>query len=331
MTDKANAYNVFAGPNGLKNFLDPDYHLPTPLVELDAELNPFIESNVKIFAKLAYLSPLLTIKWNAAFHMLAEAHRKGGLKGVKRLVENSSGGTVFALAILARVIYDITDVEARVPADMAPGKLESLRLMDIKYVINTSNGPNGTELARIEGRRPGTFNPDQYSNVANWQAHEKWLGPQIWKQTEGRVSVYGAALGTTGTLIGPAKYFQQAQSKVAIVGILPTKDQVPGARTQQRIEADVKFDWLASVDHCVFIDPVEAYRKSLALWRRGIVAGPSSGLALAGIHSFLEEKRRDWKSLRNRDGEIVAVFPCADIAQLYAEKYSTHLDAADIA
>jgi cysteine synthase A len=112
--------------------------------------------------------------------------------------------------------------------------------------------------------------------------------------------------------------------------VTPTKDQVPGARTLQRIKNDVKFDWQAAIDRRVDIEPEEAYRKSLALWRRGILGGPSSGLALAGVIKDLEATRADWDANRNDEGEIITVFPCVDPSFLYAEKYSTHLGDADL-
>lgn len=329
----ANSANVFLGPSGMRDFLNPDHHIPSPLVELDSSINPHTSAGVRILAKVSCLTPLFTIKWYAAYQLLAEAYESGDLDGVEELIENSSGGTAFAMRVIAKVVFGIDRFRAIVPSDMAPGKLEGLRLMGINYEFSSGapGEPRGPEKARIEGAKPGRFNPDQYSNDANWRGQEQWLGRQIWDQTDGKITIYTAGMGTTGTIYGPANYFRKQRSQVTIWGVMPTKDQVPGARTLARIEADVRFQqWKEVVDERIDIEPAEAYRKSLQLWRRGVQAGPSSGLALAGVLALLEKNRRYWDDYRNADGDIVVVFPCPDIPQLYSEKYSTHLEATDI-
>src|SRR5579863_2034452 len=152
------ANTVFSGPDALKRFFDPDLNPPVPLVELPASLNPFAEQQVRIFAKLLYMLPLLNLKSLPVLAMLQEA----SLEGVHTLIENSSGNTAFSLAILAR-LFDIHAVRAIIPLDIAPGKLELLRLAGVDVRFAPSQG-GGVALARRLGQRPGFLNLDQYGN-----------------------------------------------------------------------------------------------------------------------------------------------------------------------
>ena len=148
----ANAANVFSGPDALRRFVNPDAHPPLPLVELPAALNPFAERKVRIFAKLLYLLPLLNLKSIPVLGMLEQA----SLDGVHTLVENSSGNTAFSLAIMAR-LFGIRAVRAIVPIDIAPGKLELLRLAGADVHFAPSEG-GGVALARRVGKRSGFLN-----------------------------------------------------------------------------------------------------------------------------------------------------------------------------
>jgi cysteine synthase len=183
------------------------------------------------------------------------------------------------------------------------------------------------------GQRRGFFNPAQYDNDANPAAYEKWLAPEIWQQTEGRVTVFCAGLGTTGTIVGASRYLREKSQRTRIVGVACRPDEaVPGVRSIRRLE-EIKLDWRAAIDHLVEIGTKESYQKSLALCRSGLLAGPSSGFALAGLLSFLEARQASsaLDELRNDDGEIVAIVVCPDPALLYLDQYSEHLEPPDLA
>jgi len=320
----ANPKNVFAGPEALKRFLDPDCHPLLPLVELPASLNPVAERKVRVFAKLLYLLPLLNLKLLTVLNMLRDADEK--LQGVHTLVENSSGNTAFSLAIMAR-LYGIQSVRAIVPMDIAPGKLELLRLAGVDVRFATSP-MGGVALARQEGKREGFLNLDQYSNPANINAHARWTADQVWQQTEGKLSIYAAGMGTTGTALGAVQYFREKASKVVVVGAycLPGH-AVPGVRSMEALQ-EISFDWETELPHRVGITTKESYQASLRLCRAGVLGGPSSGFALAGLFRFLED-HRDLDRFRNDDGEVVAAFVCCDTPFPYLDKYSTILDPAD--
>ncbi len=319
-----NPKNVFCGADALKRFLDPDCNPPLPLVELPASLNPFAERKVRLFAKLLYLLPLLNLKSLPVLRMLQDAADK--LEGVHTLVENSSGNTAFSLAIVAR-LFGIHSIRAIVPIDIAPGKLELLRLVGADVWFAPSD-IGGVALARRLGNRPGFLNLDQYGDPANVNAHAKWTADQVWEQMGGKLSLYAAGLGTTGTALGAVQYFREYGHKVTVVGVyvLPGS-AVPGVRSVERLQ-EISFDWESEVPHRVGAATKESYKKSLDLCRVGLLAGPSSGFALAGLLRFLGE-HQDLDRFRNADGEVVAAFICCDTPFPYLDKYSTILDPAD--
>lgn len=324
---KKNNLQFFSGPEAIKGFLNPDNHSFTPLIELPENINPFARDNVHIYAKCEYLRPLLNIKSLQVFSMLQDAQSRGLLSGVQTLVENTSGNTGFSLGIIAK-IFGILTVKTIVPIDIAPGKLEILRLAGVEFELCKTGGIN---KAKELGRQKGFFNLDQYGNEANPSAMEKWSAPQIWEQTQGKITVFCAGLGTTGTIIGGGRFLKKKKSKTKIVGVILTPENaVPGVRTREKLK-EISLDWESKIDYCVEIDTKESYKKSLALCRSGLIAGPSSGFALAGLIRFLKSQKEEGKldDLRNKDGEVVAVFICTDTPFPYLEKYSTHLEPTD--
>jgi cysteine synthase len=324
--------SVFEGSSSVRDFLNPDNHPPLPLVELPDALNPLRAEGVRVFGKLMFLLPLLNVKSLPAINMLLEASRDGRLDGVGALIENSSGNTAFALGVLA-ALYGIRRVVAVVPWDIAPGKLDLLRLCGVEPRL-VRGGPaerSGIEQARDAGESPGWFSPGQYENAANPSAYEKWLLPQIWEQTGGRLTVFATGVGTSGTLVGARRYFAREGAGVAVVGaICAPGSAVPGVRSEAAMR-EVAHPWRECADAIVEVTTRESFKRSLELCRCGILAGPSSGFALAGLLRFLEGRRdaNALDALRNEDSEVVATFVCADTPLPYLDKYSTHLDPVD--
>ncbi len=327
--------NVFQGADALKDFLNPGRHPNLPMVELPAELNPFASDKIRIFAKLMGMSPLANVKAVPAFNMIREMHRRGDLKGVVRLVENSSGNTVSSMALVARQ-YGVERTQSYVPSEISWNKLLMLLFFGIEPIVNEepqSPGENdpqsGVFKAREDGKAAEAINPGQYDNVDNPEAHEKWTGPQIWEQTDGKIDIFCAGLGTTGTLIGNSKFLKSKNPDIRVVGVFRAPDHyVPGVRTENLLKL-VDFDWREHVD---FIEPVEtavSYSLSMDLSRKGIVVGPSSGLALAGLFQHLEEmkQRNGLEKLRDSEtGEILCVFPCPDGPMPYLDEYFKYVD-----
>lgn len=329
--------NTFKGPDALKDFLNPEKHPNLPMVELPASLNPFAEDGVRIFAKMMGLSPLGNVKAVPAFNMVREMYLRGELEGVERLVENSSGNTVFSMAIAARQ-FGVQRTQSYVPSEISWNKLLMLQFFGIEPIVNVEpqapveNDPaTGVFKARQDGQQPDAMNPGQYENNDNPEAHEKWTGPQIWEQTEGKIDIFGVGLGTTGTLIGNARFLKSKNPAIKVVGVLRAPDNyVPGVRTENLLNV-VDFGWRDYVDTLVGVKTETAYLTSMEMSRLGILAGPSSGLALAGLLEHLENLKETGglEALRRADsGEITCVFPCPDGPMAYLDEYFKYIDAS---
>jgi cysteine synthase len=326
------ALGVFSGSDSIQEFLNPGNQAPLPLVELPENLNPYRADGVRIFAKLAYLTPLLNIKSLPTWNMLMVAQASGRLKDVHTIIENSSGNTAFDLAVLAK-IFGIEAVKAFVPFDIAPGKLELLRIAGVgpQMTKGAPGGESGIAQARRIGEQSGFYSPSQYENAANPDAYEKWFAPEIWRQTGGKMTIFATGLGTTGTLIGCSRFFRGKQAKVAIVGCLCAPNEaVPGVRTRERLK-EIQFEWEPAADIVVEVGTKESFRLSLRLCQSGLMAGPSSGFVLAGLYRMLATAKAESRleQMRNEDGEVVSIFVCADTPLPYLDKYSTHLEASE--
>lgn len=332
MTNK----NVFSGPDAIRNFLDPGNLPPLPLVELPPSLNPLAQDGVRIQAKLMNMLPLGNVKAAPAYNMIEQAADRGDLESVERLIENSSGNTVSSLAITARQ-FGVDRTFSYVPAEISWNKLQMLLFFGIEPIVNQEppapedNDPRtGVYKARKAGKAADTMNPGQYENLDNPGAHEKWTGPQIWDQTDGKISVFCAGLGTTGTLIGTATYLKAMNPELTIVGVMRGQDQyVPGARTEKLLNV-VGFDWRPHVDHLVPVDAEISYRLSMEMSRLGLIVGPTSGMALAGALRFLTEMKEADRldAFRNDEGDLLCVFPCPDGPLPYLDEYVKYVDRA---
>jgi cysteine synthase len=320
--------NLFQGPDAIRDFLDPERHAPLPLVELSQNkiFNPFGAEKVRIFGCCGYLNPLLNTKALAVRNMLLEARTAGRLRDISTIVEGSSGNTAMSLGILAPLLAGVDRVVGVLPWDRAPGKGEMIRLLSVEERLTRGNAP---EEARSMGAGENCFNPGQYSNPANPAAFKKWLAPNLWEQTGGALTVFCAALGTTGTVIGCSEYFRQTARPVRVVGVNVAAGQaVPGARTLKRLE-EVSLPWQAALDGRAEAGAKESFWMSLKLIEKGILGGPSSGLALRGLHRFLDSWRREkgsFAGLQNGSGEVVAAVLFADTFFPYMEKYSRELE-----
>lgn len=283
---------VFRGPQALADYLRPDVERYTPLCELPAALNPFLETNdVHVYVKLLNTLPLANVKSIPAWNMLERTDTN--LHGMN-VVESSSGNTVFSLGILAGH-FGVKKVRAVASKDVSRGKLNLLRLagIDVQVVDGplcpSPNDPKSSiTIAAMQGRQSGWYNPGQYDNDANPEAHMRYTGPQIFAQLEGGISMFVAGLGTTGTLVGTARYLRRHKPDVTIVGaVRAPNNAVPGVRTENGLD-EVAFDWKESVTtKLVRVNEYESYEKSLALIRQGLLVGPSAGFAYAATLKHL--------------------------------------------
>lgn len=328
-----NRNNVFTGPHAIRDFLDPGKLPYVPLVELPERLNPFCEDGVRIHAKMMSLLPLGNLKALPAYNMVAEKARCGELDGVERLIENSSGNTVSSLALVARH-FGVEHTSSYVPSEISLNKLLMLQFYGIEPIVNVEpadpegNDPqSGINKARRDGVAEDTWNPGQYDNPDNPAAHAKWTGPQLWEQTDGKLSLFCASLGTTGTLIGTSTYLKEQRPDLPVVGVMRAPDNyVPGPRTEKLLNL-IGFDWRSHLDHIEEASTADSYRLSMELSRSGLLAGPSSGLGLSGLLQHLQTAKDNERldSLRNTEGEVCCVFVCCDGPLAYLDEYSKYV------
>ena len=190
----------------------------TPLVRLNRVVG---ESGATVLAKLEYFSPAGGIKARAALAMIEQAERDGSLRPGGTIVEASSGNTGFALAMLAAergysVVIVCTD---KTPT----GKIGVLEAFGARVVTAPADAPfdspdHWLRMARcIAGETEGAIFVDQFFNQANPDAHYRTTGPEIWEQTDGRVSVFVAGAATGGTITGCARYLKEQNANIEVI------------------------------------------------------------------------------------------------------------------
>lgn len=321
---------VYSGLTAIKDYLRPDAEEYSPLVELPPELNPYYEKyGIHVYVKLLNTLPLANVKSLPAWNLLNDA--KENLEG-KTVVESSSGNTVFSLGILSNV-FDIRKVKAIASRDVTQGKLNLLRIAGID--VQLIDGPlcpspddpkSSIAIARKLGKAPGWYNPGQYDNDANPEAHRIYTGPQIHSQLGGRVDMFVAGLGTTGTLVGTSDYLRSVDRDTKIIGVVRAPNNaVPGVRTTNGLD-EVAFHWKENItDALVTVNEQDSYKNALKLIRHGLLVGPSAGFAYTGVLRQLERMERDGLVDEVAGGNVVFIAP--DSMFPYVDEYLAILDA----
>lgn len=320
---------LYSGPRAISNYLQPDRENYSPLVELPPELNPYYESHdIHIYIKLLNTLPLSNVKSLPAWSMLS--HAQDNIVG-KNVVESSSGNTVFSMGILANS-FGVTKVKAVASRDVTPGKLNLLRIAGID--VQLVDGPlcpspddpkSSIAIARKIGKDKNWYNPGQYDNDFNPQAHREYTGPQLYNQLNGSVDMFVAGLGTTGTLVGTAEYLKQHNKDIHVVGVVRVPNNaVPGVRTKNGLN-EVSFGWKNAItDELVAINEHESFAKSLAMIQYGLLVGPSAGFAYAGVLKQLETMQQSSALEAFRGKNVVFVAP--DSMFPYIDEYLAVLD-----
>ncbi|HEY9774344.1 MAG TPA: pyridoxal-phosphate dependent enzyme [Planktothrix sp.] len=320
---------AFIGEDALERYLCPANYAPAPLVELPLDLNPFRKDGVRIMAKLMPLVPLMNIKSVPAYSMLAKAHERGELTDVSNVIESSSSNTVLSLSVMAK-LFGIQSTYAIVDHSIAPGLLRMLRLFGIEVMMHPGPGHEmyasvqpRSERAAAFGRTPGWVNPGQYSNPDNPAGFAKWLAPEIWTQTQGRISVLSCGLGTCGTMVGVTQGLRERNPNIHVVANCPKSGEpVPGPRERAQL-SDVTFPWQDVATTSFEMGSEESFAASIELLRRGIMGGPSSGMNYAGLLRYLEGEKQSGR-LQERvsaNGDLHCVFLCCDSPLPHVDEY----------
>jgi cystathionine beta-synthase len=268
----------------------------TPLVglsRLGAEVRP------QLVGKVEALNPGGSIKDRIALGLIEAAEREGRLKPGGTIIEPTSGNTGTGLAIVA--LLKGYRVIAVMPDKMSREKIDLLRAYGAEVVVAPTEVPPDSPESyyrvadRLTEEIPGAFQPNQYFNRANPEAHYRTTGPEIWRQTAGQITHFVAGVGTGGTITGAGRYLKERNPAIEVIGADPVGSIYSGGEAKPYLVEGVGEDfWPESFDPSV----VDRYvtisdRDSFLTTRRlaeaeGILAGGSSGMA---VHAALEVAR----------------------------------------
>jgi cystathionine beta-synthase len=298
----------------------------TPLVKLNR-----LARNVKaqVYAKMENLNPGYSVKDRIGVAMIEAAEREGILKPGGTVIEATSGNTGIGLALAAAVkgykcIFVMTD-KASVE------KSRYLKALGADVVITPVSAKPGTPdhyvstAKRIASETPNSFYPDQYSNPANPEAHYRTTGPEIWRQTEGKITHFVAGLGTGGTISGTGRYLKEKDPNIRIIGadpygsifktyketgkIIETTPYLVEGIGQEIVPANVHIKY---VDEVVNVTDRESFELSRLLGRmEGIFCGGSTGTNLAAA----------LRVAGNLDENAIVVFIVCDTGEHYLSKH----------
>jgi cysteine synthase B len=251
----------------------------TPLVEATKITS---NKNVRLFLKLEGKNPGGSVKDRPAFNMINEAFKRSDIKKGDTLVEATSGNTGIALAFIAQ-IFGLNMVLV-MPDNSTEERIKTMRAYGAELILTPEDdGIEGArDLAIQLHEEKGYFILNQFANDDNWKAHYKTTGPEIWKDTNGEVTHFVSAMGTTGTIMGVSTFLKEKNKAIQIIGAQPKDDaRIPGIRKWPE-EYLPKFFDRSKVDEIVEVSEEEARMMSNRLAREeGVFAGMSSGGAVA--------------------------------------------------
>ncbi|QXP53317.1 cysteine synthase CysM [Cellulophaga sp. HaHa_2_95] len=251
----------------------------TPLVESRVlNTNP----NVKLYFKLEGQNPGGSVKDRAALNMIKSALDRGEISTDTKLIEATSGNTGIALAMIAN-IYGLS-IELVMPENATIERVQTMRAYGATVTLTSSSiGIEGArDYAEDKVKNHGFVMLNQFGNDDNWKAHYKSTGPEIWRDTDQKVTHFVSSMGTTGTIMGTSTYLKEQNNAVQIVGVQPTDNSsIPGIRKWPQEYLPKIFN-ASKVDTVLEVSQDEATAMTLRLAKEeGIFAGMSSGGATA--------------------------------------------------
>jgi cysteine synthase B len=247
----------------------------TPLVEAQ---KIFKKDGVTLLLKLEGNNPGGSVKDRAAYNMISEALKRKNIKKGDTLVEATSGNTGIALALMAKVLG--VNMVLVMPENSTIERVKTMRAYGAKVILTSKElGIEGSRDYALKLKyKKGYFRLNQFDNPDNSKAHYKTTGPEIWRDTEGQVTHFIAAMGTTGTIMGVSDFLKEKNKAIKIIGAQP-KDgaKIPGIRKWPQEYLPAIFN-ATKVDQVIEVSEEEAKVMTQRLAsEEGIFAGMSSG------------------------------------------------------
>jgi len=267
-----------------------------------------LPDNIRIHAKLERFNPGGSVKDRPALWMIRDGLKQGLLNKGKIILDSTSGNTGIALAMIGATMG--FRVKLVMPGNVSDERKRICRAFGAELIF--SDPLEGSDGAIIDARKiyadnpEHYFKPDQYNNPANPRAHEESTGPEIWRDTDGKITHFIASLGTSGTLVGTGRFLKKVNPDIRIVAAEPDSP-FHGIEGLKHIESSIVpgiYD-TSVFDEKIGIDTDEAYRFTQRLAsEEGILSGQSCGCALAAALKVAEKLAES-----GEPGEIVAIFP----------------------
>ncbi len=247
----------------------------TPMVELR---NVIVNKNVTIFAKLEGNNPGSSVKDRAAYGMIKGAFERGELKPGIKLIEATSGNTGIALAMIAS-LYNV-EIELVMPEDATRERVLTMQAFGAKVILTPKEKSmeGSIDYANAQVAKGGYLMLNQFANPDNAKMHYNTTGPEIWRDTDGTVTHFVSAMGTTGTIMGVSRFLKEQNNNVQIVGCQPTDgSHIPGIRKWPQAYLPKIFE-RERIDRIIEVDESDARIMAKRLAREeAIFSGMSSG------------------------------------------------------
>ncbi len=276
----------------------PNEENPSPLVRLNKMLPT---PDTVFYAKLEWMNPFGSIKDRAAYFMIQALLDAEEINESRGIVEPTSGNTGLSLALMASalgipsraVVPNKIPLEKKILLKIAGAQLD---VVNDALCPSPGTGDGSINLAKTYAKthQDKWVLPNQYENEANVQAHINTTGPEIWRQTDGKITHLFLSTGTCGTLKGTSLYFKEKNPNVKIIAIKPAEGHdVPGLRTTEQLAA-TKFYDESLADTIIEVEGDFAFQRALELnQKEGLIAGPSSGLIYEGASRYALENQVD--------------------------------------
>lgn len=251
-----------------------DYVGQTPLVRLQ-RLNA---GRSTVLVKLEGNNPAGSVKDRPALNMIVQAEARGSLQPGDTIIEATSGNTGIALAMAAAIKgYKMILI---MPDNATQERKDSMRAYGAELIlVSKEQGMEGARDLALQMQQEGKGKVlDQFNNLDNPDAHYRSTGPEIWQQSQGKITHFVSSMGTTGTIMGVSRYLKQQNPQIQIIGLQPSEGSaIPGIRRWPQAYLPGIFD-AARVDQVLDVTQTDAEQTARALAREeGICAGVSSG------------------------------------------------------